>query len=161
MARASAGILLFRRPADGQATELLIAHPGGPLWARRDEGAWSIVKGEINPGEEPLAAARRELAEELGPAAPELADAGCTTLGQISQRGGKVVHAWAAEGEVDPAAVRSVTFDMVWPPRSGRVAAFPEIDRVAWVDPGEARRLLNPAQAELVDRLLAALGPAG
>lgn len=160
MARESAGILPYRRTAPAGALEVLIAHPGGPLWATRDAGAWSIVKGEIEAGESPEAAARRELAEELGEAAESLRGASLLALGTIRQRAGKLVHAWAAEGEVDPEALRSATFEMVWPPRSGRMAAFPEIDRVAWVAPGRARELLNPAQAELVDRLLAALAPA-
>ena len=158
MARDSAGILLYRHKGTTREIELLIAHPGGPLWATRDEGAWSIVKGEIEDREAPEAAARRELAEELGPrvAAP-LARLPLIALGEIRQRAGKIVHAWAAKGEVDPAAVRSATFEMAWPPRSGRMATFPEIDRVAWVTPDRARALLNAAQVELVDRLLAAL----
>lgn len=153
----SAGILLYRRTPEGR-TELLVAHPGGPLWARRDAGAWSIIKGELEPGESPEAAARRELAEELGArAAAPLAELELVPLGEVRQRGGKLVHAWAGEGEVDPAAVDSATFEMTWPPRSGRTATFPEIDRVAWVTPERARELLNPAQAELVDRLLGVL----
>ncbi len=157
MARESAGILLYRR-TPGEGIELLVAHPGGPLWARRDERAWSILKGELEPGETPEAAARRELVEELGAdAAAGLGQLELQPLGSIRQRAGKLVHAWAAAGDVDPTAVRSATFEMAWPPRSGRLAAFPEIDRVAWVSPERARELLNPAQAELVDRLLARL----
>ena len=158
MARESAGILLYRR-TPGEGIELLVAHPGGPLWARRDERAWSILKGELEPGETPEAAARRELVEELGAdAAAGLGQLELQPLGSIRQRAGKLVHAWAAAGDVDPTAVRSATFEMAWPPRSGRLATFPEIDRVAWVSPERARELLNPAQAELVDRLLARLG---
>jgi predicted NUDIX family NTP pyrophosphohydrolase len=155
--RESAGILLYRRGEDG-GLEVLVAHPGGPLWARRDAGAWSIVKGEVEPGETPEAAARRELVEELGErAALGLAHVPLLSLGSVRQKSGKLVHAWAAGGDVDPAAVQSSTFEMTWPPRSGRQASFPEIDRVEWVPPERARELLNPAQAPLVDRLLAAI----
>jgi len=160
VARDSAGILLYRRAAHDEL-QLLVAHPGGPLWARRDAGAWSIIKGEIDPGETPEAAARRELAEELGEkAASGLGALELVELGEVRQRAGKRVHAWAAAGDVDPDAVQSATFEMTWPPRSGRRASFPEIDRVAWVSPARARELLNPAQAPLVDRLLAALAGA-
>jgi len=158
MARESAGILLYRRTPGGDV-ELLVAHPGGPLWARRDEGAWSILKGEREPGEIPEATARRELVEELGAdAADGLGPLELEPLGTVRQRSGKLVHAWAAAGDVDPTKVRSATFEMAWPPRSGRLTSFPEIDRVAWVSPERARELLNPAQAELVDRLLVRLG---
>jgi len=157
MPRDSAGILLFRRPEDG-GLEVLVAHPGGPLWARRDEGAWSILKGEIEPGEAPLDAARRELREELGQlAADGLGDLALLELGEVRQRAGKRILAWAAAGDVDPGAVDSATFEMTWPPRSGRQVSFPEIDRVAWVTAQRARELLNPAQAPLVDRLVKAL----
>ncbi len=160
MSQDSAGILLYRRTAE-RGIELLIAHPGGPLWARRDAGAWSIIKGELEPGESPEAAARRELVEELGArASGTLGDLELAPLGAVRQRAGKLVHAWAAEGGVDPALVESSTFAMTWPPRSGRTATFPEIDRVAWVTPDRARELLNPAQAGLVDRLLATLASA-
>ena len=145
--RVSAGVLLYRRRGEGW--EVLLAHPGGPFWARKDLGAWTIPKGEIEPGEDPLACALRELREEAG-LAPE---GPFHALGEISQRGGKVVHAWAAAGDADPAALRSGTFTMEWPPRSGRTASFPEVDRFAWFDPDEARRRLNPAQAQLIDRL--------
>jgi predicted NUDIX family NTP pyrophosphohydrolase len=148
----SAGILLYRRPRGG--LEVLLVHPGGPFWARRDEGAWSIPKGEHGDGEDPLACARREFEEETGTAPP--ADA-LIALGEVRQRGGKRVSAWAAEGDLDPATVRSNTFGIEWPPRSGRRQEFPEIDRAAWFDADEARRRLVPAQAELVERLLAAL----
>lgn len=151
MARESAGILLFR---DRAAPELLLVHPGGPYWARKDLGAWTIPKGERDEGEEPRACALRELAEELGPAAPALAPAELIELGSIRQKGGKVVHAWAGEGEFDPAALDSNRFEMEWPPRSGERAEFPEVDRAEWFDPGEARRRIIPAQAELIDRLV-------
>lgn len=148
MAKRSAGILLYRR---APALEVLIVHPGGPFWARRHEGAWSIPKGEIDDGEDPLAAARRELGEELG-ATLELRDV--VDLGDVRQKAGKVVHAWGARGDFDPAALASNTFEMEWPPRSGRRREFPEVDRAAWVGPADARRLLLGAQTEFVDRLV-------
>jgi predicted NUDIX family NTP pyrophosphohydrolase len=145
----SAGVLLFRR-AGGQL-ELLVVHPGGPLWARRDEGAWSIPKGEVMPGEDPLATARREFAEELGAAAP----AGeALALGEVRQKSGKRVLAWALEGDLDAGAIRSNTFELQWPPRSGRMQTFPEVDRAAWLVPAAARVKLNPAQGAFVDRLV-------
>ena len=147
MATTSAGILLFRR----EPLEVLIVHPGGPYWAKKDEGAWSIPKGEFE-GEDPLAAARREFAEELGVEAP---GGQAIDLGEITQKAGKVVRAFAVEGDLDPDAIVSNTFEIEWPPRSGRHRQFPEVDRAAWCDPDEARRLLNPAQVELVERLLA------
>lgn len=145
----SAGIFLYRRRHDGEI-EALLVHPGGPLWARRDAGAWSIPKGEIDPGEDELAAARREFAEELGspPPAGEPAD-----LGEVRLKSGKRVRAWALEGDLDAAAIVSNTFEMQWPPRSGRTAAFPEVDRAAWFELAVAREKLNPAQAAFVDRL--------
>jgi predicted NUDIX family NTP pyrophosphohydrolase len=129
---------------------VLLVHPGGPFWAKRDLGAWSIPKGECEPDEEPLAAARRELREELGsdPVTGELID-----LGDVRQRGGKLVTAWAAEGEFDPAALRSSTFAMEWPPRSGAMRDFPEVDRAEWFALDEARERILPAQAPLLDRL--------
>jgi predicted NUDIX family NTP pyrophosphohydrolase len=151
VAARSAGILLFRRRPSGP--EVLLVHPGGPFWARRDEGAWSIPKGEHDEGEDPLDCARREFEEETGTAPP----AEVIELGEIRQRGGKRVTAWAAEGDLDSDAVRSNTFEIEWPPRSGRRQEFPEIDRAAWFGADEARRRLLPAQAELVDRLLARL----
>jgi predicted NUDIX family NTP pyrophosphohydrolase len=154
-AKESAGLLLFRNRA---APEVLLVHPGGPFWAKKDLGAWSIPKGEPDPGEDPRRCALRELGEELGPAAPSLAAAELTELGSIRQKGGKVVHAWAAEGEFDPAALSSNGFELEWPPRSGARREYPEVDRAEWFDPAEARRRILPAQAELVDRLLASLG---
>ena len=153
MAALSAGLLPYRR-RDG-ALEVLIAHMGGPLWASREEGAWSIVKGEHSDEEDALAAARREFAEETGAAAPE---GPLIELGEIRQSGGKRVRAWAVEGEFDPAALRSNTFTIEWPPRSGREAQFPEIDRVRWCDTASARRLLIKAQAGLLDELERRLG---
>lgn len=149
----SAGLLPYRRKADG--IEVLIAHPGGPFWATRDEGAWSVVKGEIDTDEEGQAAARREFEEETGFSAP----AGpYRFLGRVTQAGGKEVEAWAVEADLDPGALRPGTFAMEWPPRSGRREEFPEIDRVAWVDLPTARRKLNPAQAPLLERLLEEVG---
>ena len=152
--RESAGILLYRDPA---SPELLLIHPGGPFWARKDLGAWAIPKGEPDPGEEPRLCALRELGEELGPAAPALEPAELIELGSIRQKGGKVVHAWAAEADFDPAALASNTFELEWPPRSGTRGEFPEVDRAEWFDPEEARRRILPAQAPLIDRLLEAL----
>jgi predicted NUDIX family NTP pyrophosphohydrolase len=152
-AKQSAGVLLYHL-REG-APELLLVHPGGPFWARKDLGAWSIPKGEIEAGEEPRECALRELAEELGDAAPALAPEALLELGSIRQKGGKTVHAWAAAGEFDPAALRSATFTMQWPPRSGAEREFPEVDRAEWFDPPQARRKILAAQAEFVDRLLA------
>jgi predicted NUDIX family NTP pyrophosphohydrolase len=152
----SSGILLFR-DRDG-TTEFLLVHPGGPYWAKRDEGAWSLPKGGIEGEEDSRAAALRELDEELGPAAPDLDPGALIDLGQIRQRAGKVVDAWGAEGDFDPAALDSNTFEMEWPPRSGREAEFPEVDRAGWFDLEGARRKLLPAQGEFLDRLLDYLG---
>ena len=156
MSKLSAGLLLFRRTDDG--IQVLVAHPGGPMWARRDNGAWSVPKGAPNDDEADLLdAARREFLEELGHEAP---DGPVIDLGEVRMRSGKVVHAWAVEGDLDPSTIRSMTVDLEWPPRSGRTLTVPEIDRVAWLRPGEARRRLNPAQAEFVDRLLRELARA-
>lgn len=155
MAKESAGILLFR---DRAAPELLLVHPGGPYWAKKDLGAWTIPKGELGEGEDARACALRELAEELGPAAPALAPGDLIELGQVRQKAGKLVHAWAGEGDFDPAALESNGFELEWPPRSGTRREFPEVDRAEWFAPEEARRRILPAQAELIDRLLDALG---
>ena len=125
-------------------------HPGGPLWARKDEGAWSIPKGEIEAGETPIDVARREFREEVGQPPPENP---LTPLGSVRQAGGKVVHAWAASGDLDVEHITSSTFEMEWPPRSGRMQSFPEIDRAAWFDLPAARLKINPSQAALLDRL--------
>jgi predicted NUDIX family NTP pyrophosphohydrolase len=153
MPKRSAGILLYRLA--GEAPEVLLVHPGGPFWARRDDAAWSIPKGEYEEGEDPRASALREFEEETGTA---LAATDLIELGSVRQKGGKVVTAWAAEGDLDAAAVRSNTFTMEWPPRSGRTAEFPEIDRAEWFDVEAARRKLIGAQAGLLDRLLERLG---
>jgi predicted NUDIX family NTP pyrophosphohydrolase len=148
-AKRSAGILLYR--LSGGAPEVLLVHPGGPFWARRDAGAWSVPKGEYEDGDDPLASALREFEEETGAA---LETGELLELGDVKQKSGKVVRAWAAEGDLDPDAVHSNTFTMEWPPRSGRTAEFPEIDRAGWFGIDEAREKLNPAQAEFLDRLL-------
>jgi predicted NUDIX family NTP pyrophosphohydrolase len=150
--RSSAGIVLYRRPETG--LEVLLAHPGGPLFRNRDAGHWSIPKGEPDENEPLIETARREFAEETGHPVPE---GPVLPLGSIVQKGGKVVHAWAVEGDLDPASARSDTFEMEWPPRSGVRQAFPEIDRIEWFDRDEARRRLKPAQAPLLDRLDAVL----
>lgn len=154
MAAHSAGILLFRRVADG--VEVLLVHPGGPFWTKKDLGAWSVPKGEVEEGEDRRACALRELAEELG-SSLGLVAADLAELGSIRQKGGKQVHCWAAEADFDPAELRSNTFTMEWPPRSGVEREFPEVDRAEWFAPDEARRKINPAQAELIDRLFATL----
>ncbi len=152
-ARASAGLLLHRRGADG-AVEVLLGHLGGPLWARRDARAWTIPKGEVEPGEEPVDAARREFAEELGLPVP---DGALVPLGSVRQRAGKVVTAWALAADLDPAAVLPGTTTIEWPPRSGRSLVVPELDRVAWVPLDDARALVVSAQEALLDRLLVLL----
>lgn len=148
----SAGLLLFRRP-DGELT-LFLAHPGGPFWRDRDAGAWTIPKGIVNPGEALLDAACREFEEETGiqAAGPFL------PLGSVRQKAGKVVHAWAWEGDADPDRVTSNSARTEWPPGSGRWITYPEVDRCAWFEARTARVRINPAQAELIDRLEAVLG---
>ena len=148
ISRRSAGLLPFR--LRGAALELLIAHMGGPFWARRDEGAWSIIKGEYDEREDPYAAALREFQEETGappPSGPALA------LGELRQRSGKRIAAWAVEGEFDVSRLASNTFELEWPRGSGRVREFPEIDRAAWFDCDTARRKLVPGQVPFVDAL--------
>jgi len=148
----SAGLLLYRRRGGG--LEVLLVHPGGPMWARRDAGAWSVPKGEYEAGEEPLAAARREFVEELGVPVPggEVLD-----LGEVRQRSGKLVQAWALEGDLDATAIRSNTCLVQWPPRSGRQIEVPEVDRAEWFALEQAREKINAGQAPLLDRLLDAV----
>jgi predicted NUDIX family NTP pyrophosphohydrolase len=144
----SAGLLLFRE-RDG-ALEVLLGHMGGPFWARKDAGAWSIPKGELDAGEDPRAGALREFAEELGCAPP---DGPLVELGEIRQKGGKRVVAFALQGDFDPAALRPGTFEMQWPPRSGRMQEFPELDRVAWMPLPEAVEKVVRGQVALLERL--------
>lgn len=150
--RRSAGILLYRQDADGP--RVLLAHMGGPFFATRDAGAWTVPKGEPEPGEDLETTARREFAEELGLPVP---DGPLLRLGEITQKGGKVVTAWALEGDLDPADVVPGTFEMEWPRGSGRVGTFPEVDRAAWWTPAECAERIVPAQLELVARLVAHL----
>ena len=154
MSRRSAGILLWRRVPDEGRVEVLLAHPGGPLFAKRDAGYWTVPKGEIEPDEAPWDVARREFEEETGHPAP---DGPAIDLGQIRQKGGKVVVAWALEGDMDSAAAHSNTFLFEWPPRSGKRIEIPEIDRVEWFTPDEGRRRVKDTQIPFIDRLLEAL----
>ena len=144
----SAGIVLHR--GLGDALEVLLVHPGGPAWSKRDAGAWSIPKGEYTDGEDPLAAALREFEEELGSAPPggDAAD-----LGEIRQKSGKRVRGWALAGDLDATRITSNTFELEWPPRSGRMARFPEVDRAAWFSPAEAHKKILAGQRPFIDRL--------
>ena len=153
MPQTSAGVLMYRRNG---ALQVLLAHPGGPFWRNRDEGAWTLPKGQIESGETPAAAARRELAEELGCSPPgEL-----RPLGRIRQKSGKWVEAFALEGDFDPADLRSNEFELEWPPRSGQRGRFPEVDRAQWFELAEARARILPAQAPLLERLVSLLAGA-
>lgn len=151
MPKESAGLLMYRSHG---GLEVFLVHPGGPFFKNKDDGAWSIPKGELEPSEDPLQTARREFEEETGIAVPE---EGFVYLGEIRQRGGKRVVAWAFAGDCDPAAIASNTFEMEWPPRSGRRQRFPEIDRAAFFPADVARKKINRAQTELIDRLERAL----
>ena len=148
----SAGLLLFRRPTLG--LEIFLAHPGGPFWKARDVGAWTLPKGVAEAGEELLSTAQREFQEETGirPQGPFI------SLGAVRQKAGKIVHAWAWEGEADPTQVTSNTMKTEWPRGSGRWLTFPEVDRCAWFSPAQAREKINSAQVEFIDRLEVALG---
>jgi predicted NUDIX family NTP pyrophosphohydrolase len=150
----SAGILLYRRSSDGGGLEVLLAHPGGPWFATKDAGHWSIPKGEADGNEQLFDVARREFIEETG---HDLPDGPPIELGSIVQKDGKTVHAWAVEGDLDPDTAHSNLFETEWPPRSGRRATFPEIDRVAWFAPNDARERMKPTQIPLLDRLEAVL----
>ena len=154
MPRTSAGILLHRR-APGGELQVLAGHMGGPFWARKDAGAWSIPKGEHGPGEDPLAAARREFAEELGSPVPATE---LVPLGSVRQSGGKVLTVWAGEGDLDVTTAVFGTFSLEWPPRSGRVQEFPELDRAGWLPLDVAREKLVRGQVAYLDRLLEHLG---
>ena len=143
----SAGILAYRRV--GGRLEVLLVHPGGPFWRNKDAGAWSIPKGEIGAGEDPLACARRELKEEIGLAF----DGPVTPLAPVRQKGGKLVRAWAAQTDFEPSALVSNVFEMEWPPKSGTRVSFPEVDRAEWFDLDRAREKINAAQAVLLDSL--------
>lgn len=146
MPKQSAAILLFRRT---HRIEVFLVHPGGPFWARKDAGAWSLPKGEYTDAEQPLEAARREFQEETGfPVEGEF-----VPLGEVRQAGGKIVTAWAVEGDIDASAIQSNTFEMEWPPKSGKLRSFPEVDRAGWFSLDAAREKLNLAQAAFLDRL--------
>jgi predicted NUDIX family NTP pyrophosphohydrolase len=155
MPKRSAGLLAYRRSEAG--VEVLLVHPGGPYWRRKDDGAWSIPKGEHDPDEDPLEVAVREFTEELGVDPPDVADA--VALGEVRQPGGKFVQAWAIEGDVDVSDVRSNTFELEWPPRSGRTQEFPEVDRAEWLPPEDARRKILRGQVPFLDRLDELLQP--
>jgi predicted NUDIX family NTP pyrophosphohydrolase len=152
MPKTSSGILLWKRERDG--LRVLLVHPGGPFWVKKDAGVWSIPKGEGGDGEDALVAARREFAEELG----ALPQGPATSLGEVRQKGGKIVTCFAIEGDFDVAAMRSNTFELEWPPRSGKRQTFPEVDRADWFAIADARKKINPAQAEFLDRLVDAVG---
>lgn len=152
MPKRSAGILMYRHAE--RVPEMLLVHPGGPFWAKKDDGAWSIPKGEYAEGEDPLVAARREFAEELG----TVAEGAVLDLGELVQPGRKVVRVWALEGDFDVSRLRSNVFEMQWPPGSGRKQSFPEVDRAAWFAPNDARRKILAGQREFIARLLVAMG---
>jgi predicted NUDIX family NTP pyrophosphohydrolase len=151
MSKVSAGLVMYRIR---ERLEVLLVHPGGPFWKNKDDGAWSIPKGEVEAGEELLAVALREFTEETGivPRPPY------TPLTPITQKSGKTVHAWAFEGDCDPSAIRSNTFSMEWPPRSGKTMEFPEVDRAGFFELVEGRLKLNPSQAPLLDELERVIG---
>ena len=149
----SAGIIAYRRSA--RRLEVLLVHPGGPYWSNKDDGAWSIPKGEIDPTDDPEQTARREFAEELGPTA---SIGPLTAIGKVRQQGGKRVIAFTGEGNFDPKKLASNTFEIEWPPRSGRRQSFPEVDRADWFDIESARIKLIPTQTALLDRVLAIAG---
>jgi predicted NUDIX family NTP pyrophosphohydrolase len=155
MGKLSAGILLYR--GKGDALELLLVHPGGPFWASKDDGAWSIPKGEYEESEDPLACAIREFREELG-SSPVNGPTKVSSLGEIVQPSRKRVTAYAIRGEFDPATLQSNSFELEWPPKSGKLQTFPEVDRAAWFAIAQAREKIQPGQAPFIDRLLDLLG---
>ncbi len=155
MGKESAGILLYRRRASG--LEVLLVHPGGPFWAKKDAGAWSIPKGEHDPGEDPLTAARREFTEETG----FTAAGPFHPLTPLKQKSGKLVRAFACEGEADPGALQSNTFTLEWPPRSEKIQEFPEVDRAAWFSLEEVHEKIHPGQAGFLEELARFLGEGG
>lgn len=160
MAKRSAGVLLWKR--ERGEIRVLLVHPGGPFWARKDDGAWSIPKGEFNDGEDALAVARRELVEELGPTAKALAaapDDAFVSLGEIKQKGGKLVTAFALEADFDVTQLASNNFELEWPPRSGRKRAFPEVDRAGWFTLDEARVKILASQLMFVTRVAERIAP--
>lgn len=151
MPKKSAGLLLFRRNSEASQFEVLLVHPGGPFWRKKDEGAWTIPKGEFTDDEDGFAAAQREFREETGSDAP-VGD--YIPLKPIKQAGGKIVHAWAIEADFDPASLRSNNFSCEWPPRSGRMQEFPEVDRAEWFAPDMAKQKILAKQIPLIDQLL-------
>jgi predicted NUDIX family NTP pyrophosphohydrolase len=155
MTKRSAGLMVYRRRDDG--VEVFLVHPGGPFWAKKDDGSWSIPKGEFEEGEESLDVARREFFEETGVEV----NGDFVEVGQVKQAGGKVVMAWAVEGDFDPASLRSNAFEMEWPPRSGRMQKFPEVDRGAWFPVDAARGKILKSQEPLLDLLLSVLRSSG
>jgi predicted NUDIX family NTP pyrophosphohydrolase len=152
MSKQSAGILLYRITSKGP--EFLLVHPGGPFWAKKDLGSWSVPKGEISPGEDPDAAARREFNEETG----QTVSGEFIGLSPVKQKGGKIVYCYACEGNIDPAIVKSNFFEMEWPPRSGKKASFPEVDKAMWFDIQSAREKIIEAQSAFIDELVEILG---
>jgi predicted NUDIX family NTP pyrophosphohydrolase len=154
MPKKSAGLLLFRWNSHHSQLEVFLVHPGGPFWRKKDDGAWTIPKGEFDDDEDPLAAARREFQEETGGDAPS---GDYLPLKPIKQGSGKIVHAWAIEADFDPAGLKSNTFLSEWPPRSGRMQEFPEVDRADWFTPDTARQKILAGQSPLIDQLVASL----
>jgi predicted NUDIX family NTP pyrophosphohydrolase len=152
MARQSAGILLYR--LNNKNLEVFLVHPGGPFWKNKDEGAWSIPKGEFGDKEDALDAAIREMEEETGYRIEDK----CTPLSTVKQKSGKIIHAWACRGDVDPAKIRSNEFEMEWPPRSGKKTKFPEVDKAAWFDSDTAKKKINPGQVNLITELESKIG---
>jgi predicted NUDIX family NTP pyrophosphohydrolase len=148
MSKQSAGLLLYRSKKNHR--EVFLVHPGGPFWAKKDLGAWSIPKGEFQEGEDPLLAAQREFQEETG-----LSISGeFKSLSSVKQKGGKIVHAWAIKGDIDPTKIKSNTFKLEWPPKSGKLKEFPEIDKAGWFTLEVAREKINPGQAAFLERLI-------